>query len=145
MRASTGTAWPAFALLHHALGDSERARHEADAFLVSARRWGTPGAVGQALHTSGVVQGGEPGLALMQAAIEQLECSPARLQYAYALVDYGAALRRRGDRADAREPLRRGSTLPPRAGRTRWLSVRARSCPPQACGFAGTRRPASPR
>ena len=96
------------ALLHHALGDSERARHEADAFLVSARRWGTPGAIGQALHTSGVVQGGEAGLALMQAAIEQLERSPARLQYAYALVDYGAALRRRGDRADAREPLRRG-------------------------------------
>jgi DNA-binding CsgD family transcriptional regulator len=40
--------------------------------------------------------------------VPHLERSPARLEHAHALVDYGAALRRRGDRRAAREPLRHG-------------------------------------
>src|SRR5262249_27016401 len=43
---------------------------------------------------------------LLQQAVDSLERSPRRLDYARALADLGAALRRRGDRAAARKPLR---------------------------------------
>jgi DNA-binding CsgD family transcriptional regulator len=101
-------AWSLIVSLHHALDKHEEARREADALLVATRRWGTPGAIGQALRTSGLIEGGEGGLALLRDAVEHLERSPARLEQAYALVDYGAALRRNGDRRAARDPLRQG-------------------------------------
>jgi DNA-binding CsgD family transcriptional regulator len=40
--------------------------------------------------------------------VEQLERSPARLEYARALVNLGAGLRRRGEREAARAPLSEG-------------------------------------
>jgi DNA-binding CsgD family transcriptional regulator len=100
--------WSLIVSLYHAFNEREQARREADAFLVAARRWDTPGAIGQALRTSGLIERGERRLALLRDAVEHLERSPARLEHAHALVDYGAALRRGGDRAAAREPLRRG-------------------------------------
>ena len=44
-------------------------------------------------------------------AVEHLERSPARRELARALVELGAALRRRGERTAAREPLRRALDL----------------------------------
>ena len=101
-------AWSLIVSLHHALDKREEARREADAFLDATRRWGTPGAIGQALRTSALIDGGECRLALLRDAVEHLKRSPARLEQAYALVDYGAALRRSGDRRVARDPLRQG-------------------------------------
>ena len=101
-------AWPLIVSVHHALDNRAEARREADAFLAATRRWGTPGAIGQALRTSGLIEGGERGLALLREAVEHLQRSPARLEQAYAFVDYGAARRRSGDRRAAREPLRQG-------------------------------------
>ena len=77
-----------------------------------ARQWGAPRALGKALRTAGLVEGGEAGLALLRGAAEVLEDSPAVLgmierQHA----DFGAALRRSNRRADARDPLRRGLEL----------------------------------
>jgi DNA-binding CsgD family transcriptional regulator len=69
--------------------------------------WDTPGYVGQALTTSGLILGGDEGLARLRDAVTQLERSPARLELARSLVELGAALRRRGERVAAREPLRR--------------------------------------
>lgn len=108
--------WSRIALLHHGLGQRDSARSQANAFLVAARRWNTPGAIGQALRTSGLIEGGERGLTLLHDAVEHLERSPARLEHAHALVDYGAALRRRGDRAAARKPLRHGLNIAAAAG-----------------------------
>ena len=117
--------WSRVALLHHTLGEPELARREADEFLALARRWDTPAAIGQALRTSGLVEGGRRGLALLGDAVEHLERSPARLLLADASVEHGAALRRAGDRALAREPLRRGLDIAVASG-AQPLAERAR-------------------
>jgi DNA-binding CsgD family transcriptional regulator len=108
--------WARIVVLYHRLGDPDAARREADAQLIAARRWDTPGAIGQALHASALIASDERRPGLLRDAVEQLERSPARLEYAHALVDYGAALRRRGDRAAARTPLRHGLDLAAAAG-----------------------------
>jgi tetratricopeptide (TPR) repeat protein len=51
------------------------------------------------------------GLNLLRDAARVLEGSPRRLEHARALVDLGAALRRRGERVAAREPLRHALDL----------------------------------
>ncbi len=55
-------------------------------------------------------------LQLLQTAVGLLEQSPARLDLARALVEWGAAIRRDGRALDARDPLRRGLELAHRAG-----------------------------
>jgi DNA-binding CsgD family transcriptional regulator len=64
--------------------------------LSQAEGWGTPRAIGMALHAAG----------RLEEAVAMLEQSPARVEYAHALVDHGASLRRAGRRAAARDPLR---------------------------------------
>jgi DNA-binding CsgD family transcriptional regulator len=63
--------------------------------LERARAFGDPRALGIALRAAGRTQ----------EAIDVLRESPARLELALALHDHGAALRRRGHRVAAREPL----------------------------------------
>jgi ATP/maltotriose-dependent transcriptional regulator MalT len=99
-----------------ALREPDAARELAEAELAKARRWGTPGAIGTALATCGVVQGGDRGAELLREAVGLLERSPARLEQARALTDQGATLRRTGQRSDAREPLRAGFALARRCG-----------------------------
>jgi DNA-binding CsgD family transcriptional regulator len=108
--------WLRIALLRRVLGEPDEARAEAEALLAAARRFDTPGAVGQALRGCGLIEGGRAGLELLHEAVAQLERSPARLEHAHALVDLGAALRRLGARADARDPLRDGMDLAAAAG-----------------------------
>jgi DNA-binding CsgD family transcriptional regulator len=89
------------------LGDGERARRLAAEHEPDARLWGTRSAIGAALHAQGLAA--QPhGLERLREAVEVLATSPARLDHARALVDYGAALRRAGRRTEAREPLRLG-------------------------------------
>jgi DNA-binding CsgD family transcriptional regulator len=76
-----------------------------------ARRWNTPGAVGQALRASARVGAGEDAVPLLEEAVAQLERSPARAELARALADLGGALRRRGERVRSREPLRAAVAL----------------------------------
>ena len=66
-----------------------------------------------------------PALPLLREAIDALEKTPASLELAKALIEYGAALRRAGKRVEARNHLRRGLELAHRAG-ARPLAVRAR-------------------
>jgi DNA-binding CsgD family transcriptional regulator len=87
--------------------DPDEARTRAERMLREAHTWGTPRAIGMALRAAGLVAGGAHGLELLDEAAVVLEPSPARLEYARALTDLGAAMRRANRRAAAREPLRR--------------------------------------
>ena len=78
-----------------------------------------PRAIGIAHRTLGLVEGGKQGLGLLEEAVRVLDSSPARLEHARALVELGAARRRAGERAAAREPLREGLDLANRCGATR--------------------------
>jgi tetratricopeptide (TPR) repeat protein len=93
----------ALALLH--LGDRASARDMAQAELAEAKRFGATRALGIALRTAGLVEGGEAGLALLTSSAAALRASPARLEQAHSLAELGAALRRAGRRTVAREPL----------------------------------------
>jgi DNA-binding CsgD family transcriptional regulator len=103
--------WLRLARLLHASGDEAEARREAGAALAWARIWGTPAYLGQALTVGGLLEGGETGIAQLQAAVEELERSPARRELARSLVELGGALRRAGRRVAAREALRRALDL----------------------------------
>ena len=105
--------------------DPDEALELARAELQHAERFTKPPAIGRALRVLGMVERGEKGLAHLMRAVEVLDGSPARLELARALVELGAAQRRAGQRADAREPLRRGLDLAHRCGATR-LEQRAR-------------------
>lgn len=94
-----------------ARGDTEEALALVDADLDVARAAGMRGAEGVALRIRGAVLGGDEGLETVREAVAILRDSPLVLDTAWALHDLGAALRRAGHRADAREPLREGLDL----------------------------------
>ena len=99
----------ALALLQ--LGEQDEARRLAAEELGLARSWGAPRALGAALRASGLVAGGEDGLALLEEAVEVLADSPAKLEHAKARTELGAALRRAKQRSKAREQLRHALEL----------------------------------
>jgi DNA-binding CsgD family transcriptional regulator len=104
------------ALAHRSRGDLAAARVLASDELDAARDWGTPGAIGEAQRLAGLLGSGEESVALLQQATAALADSPARLEYARALVDLGAACRRLNRRTQAREPLTRGLDIADRCG-----------------------------
>jgi DNA-binding CsgD family transcriptional regulator len=91
-----------------------------------ARLFGPARSVGIALRVAGLVNEPHDRLELLAQAVCVLEGSGADLEYGRALVDYGAALRRHGRRARAREPLRTALDLAVRTGATT-LADRARA------------------
>jgi DNA-binding CsgD family transcriptional regulator len=119
-------AWRSSAALAHlALDERDEARRLAVEEIELARSFGARRALGVALRAAGLVHDGEAGLALLEEALSVLEGSQSSLERARALTDYGAALRRSGNRASAREPLRRGLDLADRCGASA-LTRRAR-------------------
>jgi DNA-binding CsgD family transcriptional regulator len=90
------------------LGRTREARTLAERELAAANLYGAPRRQGIALSTCGLLDAGRNGLALLRHAVKLLECSPARLEYARALVNLGASLRQRGEHEQARAPLARG-------------------------------------
>ncbi|MDQ3722232.1 MAG: LuxR C-terminal-related transcriptional regulator [Actinomycetota bacterium] len=113
------------ALAHAQLGEHARAGQLAQQELERARAWGTPSALSFALRTAGIVAGGDEGIELLRSAAAVVERSPARYELARSLVEYGAALRRAGQRSAAREPLREALELADRCGALR-TAARAR-------------------
>ena len=100
------------ALVHWRRGDESEAQRLAAEHLELARGWGTETAVGGALRMKGLVGPlDDESLRCLEEAVEHLNRSPALLERARALIDLGAALRRRGRRTEAREPLRDGVEL----------------------------------
>jgi DNA-binding CsgD family transcriptional regulator len=113
----------ALALLQ--LDRRQDACHLADAELADMREFGAPRALGIALRTAGLARGGKEGLALLRESVAVLDGSPALLERARSLADFGAALRRSGERAAARNPLAGALELAVRCG-ARPLAARAR-------------------
>jgi DNA-binding CsgD family transcriptional regulator len=120
-------------------GDRDALEAHTGEMLRDARSWGTPRAIGMALRAAGLAEGGASGLELLEEAAATLERSPARVEHARALADFGAALRRSGRRSDAREPLRAALDLADSCG-ARPVAERAR----QELRAAGA-RPRRPR
>jgi DNA-binding NarL/FixJ family response regulator len=89
-----------------ALGRHDEARALAREELERCRAFGAPGPLGASLRTLGLIEPGVSGIELLKQAVAHLQRSPARLEYALALLELGAATRRLGQRADARESLR---------------------------------------
>lgn len=90
------------------LGDRETARALAAEELDLARRFGARRAIGVALSVLGLAEGGRDGIARLREAVATLEGSGAALQHARAEIELGAALRRAGERREARGHLERG-------------------------------------
>jgi DNA-binding CsgD family transcriptional regulator len=68
------------------------------------------------LRVCGLLAGEHEGMELLKQSVEVLEPTPMRLELARSLTEWGAALRRAGARAAAREPLRRALDLAARCG-----------------------------
>jgi tetratricopeptide (TPR) repeat protein len=109
------------------MGEQERALELADAELADARAFSAPRALGIALRVAGLARGGERGLELLDESVAVLRSSPAVLQRAHSLAELGAALRRSGRRAAAREPLAEALELAARCGAARSRAGLARS------------------
>jgi DNA-binding CsgD family transcriptional regulator len=112
-----GRASAVLALL--ALGRRDEARAAAREALERSHRWGTPRVVGRAQRMEAFAEGGPETVPRLEAAVAELERSPARLELAAALVDLGAAKRRANRRADARAPLKRALALADECGAVR--------------------------
>ena len=98
------------------MGETEEARHLAAEQLELAQATGLPQVLGTATRVAGAVAPRADRLPLLRKAVNLLEQSPARLELARALVEWGAAIRRDGHPVDARDPLRRGLQLAHHAG-----------------------------
>lgn len=121
-----GSRWRSGAALALArLGDGEGARAIAAEDLDRARRWGAASGIGTALRASALVDAERASIDGLRDAADALKDSPARLEYARALIDLGAALRRDNRRAEARGPLAEGLELANRCS-ARDLAERAR-------------------
>lgn len=86
-------------------GRPDRAREQLDAELDRVDRKQAWIGRGRALRLLGVLTGSEAGVSLLAESVDVLGATPAELELAYALTDFGAALRRSGRRNDARERL----------------------------------------
>jgi DNA-binding CsgD family transcriptional regulator len=103
------------ALAHHHAGHPQQARALADSALAIAQTYACPEATGLAVRTLGVLTG---DLDALNEATRVLATTEAQLEYARALVEFGAGLRRANHRKDAREPLQTGLDLAARLGAT---------------------------
>jgi DNA-binding CsgD family transcriptional regulator len=115
------SSWRSALALMLASEERKEALQLVHAELADARRFGHPRALGIALRTLGLLEGGVRGRRRLEEAVQILAGSPARLEHARALVELGAAMRRSGERAAAREPLRLGLDIAAAGGATRLL------------------------
>jgi DNA-binding CsgD family transcriptional regulator len=117
---------PAAAHALDRLGRREQAVEIAARELADAAAFGGARRHGIALSVCGLLDPGAEGLASLRDAVRMLERSPARLEYARALVNLGSGLRTRGQPEQAREPLSEGLDLAHRCGAVA-LAERARA------------------
>ena len=110
-RADCPAVFPWRSMLALASGEAQGAGMLAREELELARAWGAPGPLGRALRVLGLVEGGKPGLTLLRESLGVLEGSGWRLEHARTLVELGAAIRRAGQRREARDPLHAGMEL----------------------------------
>jgi DNA-binding CsgD family transcriptional regulator len=104
------------ALALAALDRDGEARAMAEEELADARRFGIPDAEGTALRALGLVAGGAEGLEALRASVGTLELAEGRLEHARSVLELGAALRRAGERVEARDVLREALDATARVG-----------------------------
>jgi len=98
------------------LGDLDGARALVEEEFQLAKALGTNREIGVTLHVAGLIDHGEARIQTLKHAVEELRQSQSRLEYAQALADYGAALRRANRRSEARPPLQAALTIARDAG-----------------------------
>ena len=96
----------AAALALSALDRDDEARAVAEDELDDARRFGVSAAEGASLRTLGLVIGGTDGIQTLRDSVAVLERAEGQLEHGRSLLELGAALRRAGIRAEARDVLR---------------------------------------
>lgn len=106
------------ALAQQQLGNADEARRLAGEEVSSARDFAAPRALGIALRVAGMVAPTDEALPLLHESVDVLRDSGAALERARAHTALGAAMRRRGQRSGAREPLREALHLARRCGAT---------------------------
>ena len=111
------------ALAHLALVERTQALRLASQELELARDWGLAVPIGVALRVSGVVAS---DVSLLEEAVTTLRASPARLELARALVDWGVSLHSLGRVPEALAALRQGHDLAKRCGAIPLMGVAAR-------------------
>lgn len=109
-----------------ALERLDEAGELADEQIAFAHYWGAPATIAHVTRAAAAARGGAEEIELLKVAAAGLDGSPRKLEHAHLLFDLGSALRRAGQRADAREPLRGASDLARRGGAAR-LARRANS------------------
>lgn len=114
----------------------DRAREVARTWRAATASYGSRTVDGIALRSLGLA---EPSVELLEQAEQLLAASSARLEHARALLELGAALRRVGSRAAAREKLRAALDLAVRLGAD---SVAARARDELRAAGGQPRRPA---
>ena len=118
IRSTAVVAWrPDAALLLAALGRPAEAEELAREDVQKGRARGSDRSLGIALRTLGLVAT-SGRLDVLAEAVAVLKRSPSRLEYAEALTELGAALRRAGERKSARGPLRDALELAHSCGAT---------------------------
>jgi DNA-binding CsgD family transcriptional regulator len=117
--------WRSEAALVLAGADADEARRLAREEVELARVFGAPRTLGVALRAAALTGPANERVGLLREAVEVLEDSSARLEHARALVELGAALRRQGQRSEARSMLERGMDSAQACGAT-LLAQRAR-------------------
>jgi DNA-binding NarL/FixJ family response regulator/tetratricopeptide (TPR) repeat protein len=108
---------PPACLALRAADDTEAARRLIAEELERARRWGAASGIGVAMRVAALIDHDQPAVVdRLGEAASLLQTSPAKLDYAHALVDLGAAQRRANRRAEARVALEQGLKLARRCG-----------------------------
>ncbi len=97
-------------------GRADDARELVAPAVQRARRFGAPWALSMALRAAGVVEQGVTGIGLLREAAAVADAGGNRVEQAHALLELGAALRRRNARVEAREHLRPALDLATRCG-----------------------------
>lgn len=124
------------AMAYLALGEREHAARLVAQELELARDWGLAVPAGVALRVSGVVAG---SAVLLEEAVTELRGTPARLELARALVDWGVALRSSGRVPEALAALRQGHDLAKKCGAIPLMGAAAREL--RAAGGRPARTP----
>jgi DNA-binding NarL/FixJ family response regulator len=117
----SATVWPIRSVLALALppGDRDEAAELVNEELRQARAAGLARPEGVALRAAAQLAQDDERIELLRQSVEVLARSPARLEHGRSLVELGSALRRAGQRGDAREPLAAGLALAREGGALR--------------------------
>jgi DNA-binding CsgD family transcriptional regulator len=104
------------ALAYLRLGETDAAFPLIETELELAGKWGSPTALGVALRAAALVIGDETGRSLLADSVVALQDSPAKLELACSLIEWGVSLEDTDRKAEARAALRQAHELAKQCG-----------------------------